>query len=49
MYDQYISIELKSDLGGYRPEFARVKKILKDENVRLIGVANDTPILYFHM
>ena len=30
---------------GDRPEFSRVKKILKDANGRPIGVANDNPIL----
>ena len=44
-YDQYVNMELTSDQGGDRPEFARVKKILKDENVRPIGVANENPIL----
>ena len=31
--------------GGYKPEFARVKKRLKDANRRPICVANDNPIL----
>ena len=38
-------MELELDRGGDRPEFARVKKILKDANLRLISVANDNPIL----
>ena len=33
------------DIGGDRPYFARVKKILKDANGRPTGVANDNPIL----
>ena len=33
------------DRGRYRPEFSRVKKILKDANEVPIGVANDKPIL----
>ena len=37
------------DRGGDRPELARVKKILKDTNVRPIGVANDNPILDYRM
>ena len=38
-------MELTLDRGGDRPEFARVKKILKDANGRQIGVANENPIL----
>ena len=44
-YDQYVNMELALDRGGDRPEFAKVKKILKDANGRLIGVANDNLIL----
>ena len=44
-YDQYVNMELTLDRGGDRPEFARVKKRLKDANGRPIGVANDNPIL----
>ena len=44
-YIQYVNMELTLDLGGDRPEFARVKKILQDANGRTIGVANDNPIL----
>ena len=38
-------MELILDQGGYRHEFARVKKRLKYANARPIGVANDNPIL----
>ena len=38
-------MELTLDQGGDRPEFTRVKKILKDANVRPIGVANNNLIL----
>ena len=38
-------MELTLDQGGDRTEFARVKKILKDENIRPIGVANKNAIL----
>ena len=38
-------MELTLDQRGDRPEFTRVRKILKYENVRPIGVANDNPIL----
>ena len=44
-YNNYVNMELILDRGGYRPEFARLKKILKDANERPIGVANDNPIL----
>ena len=44
-YDQYVNMELALDRGGDRPEFAKVKKRLKDANGRPIGVANDNPIL----
>ena len=45
LYDNYVNMELTLYQGGERPEFARVKKILKDTNGRQIGVANDNPIL----
>ena len=45
LYDQYVNMELTLDQGVNRPEFARVKKKLKDANGRTIGVANDNPIL----
>ena len=44
-YDNYVNMELLLNQGGYRPEFARVKKRLKDANGRPIDVANDNPIL----
>ena len=42
-------MELIFNRGGDRPEFSRVKKILKDANGRPIGVANDNPILESRM
>ena len=45
LYDQYVNMELTLNWVGDRSEFTRVKKILKDANVRTIGVANDNPIL----
>ena len=44
-YNNYVNMELKLDQGGYRPEFSKVKKRLKDTNSRPIGVANENPIL----
>ena len=38
-------MELTLDRGGYRPEFSRVQKRLKEANWRPICVANDNPIL----
>ena len=45
-YDQCVNMELLLYQGGDRPEFTRVKKVLKDSNARPIGVANDNPIMY---
>ena len=45
LYDQYVNMELTLDQGGDRPEFERVKKILKDANDRPIGAANENLIL----
>ena len=45
LYDQYINMELTLDQGRDIPEFARVKKMLKDANVSPNGVANENPIL----
>ena len=44
-YNQYVNMELTLYQGVDRPEFAIVKKKLKDANGRPIGVANDNPIL----
>ena len=44
-YDNYVNMELTFDWGWDRPEFARVKKRLKDANEIPIGVANEKPIL----
>ena len=44
-YNNYVNIELILDQGGDRPQFARVKKRLKDANGRPICVANYSPIL----
>ena len=38
-------MDLTLDQGGDIPEFTRFNKILKDANVRMIGVANDIPIM----
>ena len=45
LYDNYVNMELTLYRGGYRPEFARVKKRLKNANGRPIRVANDNPTL----
>ena len=44
-YDYYTNMELTIDRGGEQPEFARVKKRLKDKDGRPIGTASDNPIL----
>jgi hypothetical protein len=44
-FDNYVNMELSLDRGGDQPEFARVKKRLRDNNGRPIGVASDNPIL----
>ena len=44
-YDNYINMELALDRGGEQPEYARVKKRLKDNQGRPIGIASDNPIL----
>ena len=44
-FDNYVIMELSLDRGGDQPEFARVKKRLRDNNGRPIGVASDNPIL----
>ena len=44
-YGNYGHMELTLYRGGDRPEFARVKKRLKDANGRPIGVANENPIM----
>ena len=46
LYHQYVNMDLKFDRGGYRTEFTRVKKILKDANFRPIGITNDNSIIY---
>ena len=45
-YDNYINMELTFDRGGEQPEYARVKKRLKENKGRPIGIASDNPILY---
>ena len=45
LYNNYVNIELILDQGGDRPQFARVKKRLKDANGRPILVVNNKPIL----
>ena len=45
LYKQYVNMELALDQGGDRLEFVKVRKILKDENGRPIGVSNDNPIV----
>ena len=37
-YDNYINMELTLDRGGEQPEYARVKKRLKENQGRLIGI-----------
>ena len=44
-YDNYINMELEFDWGGEQPEYTRVKKRLKDNQGRPIGIALDNPIL----
>ena len=41
----YVNMELAMDRGGDGPEFAKVKKRLRDANGIPIGVANDNPLL----
>ena len=43
--DTYVNMELALDRGGDAPEFARVRKRLRDANGIPIGVANDNPLL----
>ena len=38
-------MELALDRGGEQPEYARVKKRLKENQGRPIGIASDNPIL----
>ena len=45
LYDKYDNIKLTLQRGVDKPEFARVKKRLKESNGRPIVVANDNPIL----
>ena len=45
LYDNYVNMELTLDQGEGSPEYARVKKRLKDATGIPIGVANDNPIL----
>ena len=45
LYDKYDNIKLTLQIGVDKPEFARVKKRLKEANGRPIVVANDNPIL----
>ena len=42
-YNDYVNMELTLDRGGDRPEFARVKKRLKEPKGRPNVVANKTP------
>ena len=49
LYNKYLNMELTLDRGGDRPEFARVKKTLKEVNGRPIGVGNENTILYLRM
>ena len=44
-YYNYINMELALDRGGEQPEYARVKKRLKDNQGRPIGIASDNPII----
>ena len=44
-YDNYLNMELALDWGGKQPEYARVKKRLKDNQGRPIGIALDNPIV----
>ena len=44
-YDNYISMELALDRGGKKPEYARFKKRLKDNQGRPIRIASENPIL----
>ena len=44
-YDNYINMELELDRGGEQPEYARVKKRLKDNQGRPIVIVSDNPIL----
>ena len=44
-YDNYINMEPALDWGGEQPKYARVKKWLKDNQGRPIGIASDNPIL----
>ena len=44
-FDNYVNMELVLDMNYNGPEFARVKKILKDKDGRLIGIASENPIL----
>ena len=42
-------MELALDRGGEQPEYARVKKRLKDNQGWPIGIASDNQILYTRM
>ena len=44
-YDNYINMELALDRGGEHPEYARVKKHLKDNQGQPIGIALYNPII----
>ena len=44
-YDNYINMELALDRGGKQPKYARVKKLLKDNRGRPIGIASDNTVL----
>ena len=44
-FENYVNMELALDRHYNGPEFARVKKRLKDKDVKLIVIAADNPIL----
>ena len=44
-YDNYKNMELALDQGWEQPKYARVKKRLKDNQGRPIGIESDNPII----
>ena len=48
-YDNYINMELALDRGVEQPEYARVKKQLKDNQGRPIGIASNNQIISTRM
>ena len=48
-YDNYINMELALDQGGEQPEYARVKKLLKDNQGRPIGIESENTIINTRM